>query len=202
MSIHRFSLLTDGSSDRALVPILEWLVRSHAPEITFSILWADLRRLRKPPRGLKERVEAALALYPCDVLFIHRDTEGEQRQARVAEIANALSQIDSEDFHSVHVIPVRMQEAWLLIDEQSIRLAAGNPNGAEPLDLPRVRRLETLPDPKQILYDALRTACGLTGRRLENFVAKEMKRSSVRVAELIEDYSPLLQLSAFDVLVV
>ena len=29
------------------------------------------------PRGLSERIRAAVELYPCDLLFIHRDAEGE-----------------------------------------------------------------------------------------------------------------------------
>ena len=87
-----------------------------------------------------------------------------------------------------------MQEAWLLIDEAALRGAAGNPNGKDPLDLPGIETLEGLPNPKQILYDLLRQASGLGGRRLRSF---NERLSGHRVAELIEDFRPLYRLTAF-----
>ena len=51
----------------------------------------------------------------------------------------------------VCVVPVRMQEAWLLIDEAALRRAAGDPNGTQPLAMPDVQRLEELADPKQLI---------------------------------------------------
>jgi hypothetical protein len=41
-----------------------------------------------------------------------------------------------EDMPVVCVVPVRMMEAWLLIDEMAIRRVAGNPNGRIPIELP------------------------------------------------------------------
>ena len=32
------------------------------------------------------------------------------------------------------IVPVRMTEAWLLLDESAIRRVAGRPHGDEPLD--------------------------------------------------------------------
>jgi hypothetical protein len=54
-----------------------------------------------------------------------------------------------------------MTEAWLLIDERPIRLAAGNPNGTQNLDLPDIRTLEDIPNPKHVLRGALLAATGL-----------------------------------------
>ena len=87
-----------------------------------------------------------------------------------------------------------MTEAWLLFDEAAIRRAAGNPNGAMPLDLPPLDRLERLPDPKRVLFDAIRTASGRTRRRLKKLNEAE---SRARLAELLRDFSPLRQLDAF-----
>ncbi|MHC5613360.1 MAG: hypothetical protein ACYTXA_20770 [Nostoc sp.] len=95
------------------------------------------------------------------------------------------------------VIPVRMQEAWLLFDEAALRKAAGNPSGRQALQLPDICRLEQLPDPKDILYGLLCEASGLRGRRLKQFSVNERVH---RLAELIDDFSPLRALSAFQLL--
>ena len=87
-----------------------------------------------------------------------------------------------------------MTEAWLLIDEQAIRSAADNPNGTDPLNLPEIRRLEALADPKQVLYDALKKACGLRAGRREKFPVRERV---YQIPNYIDDFSPLRQLSAF-----
>jgi len=90
-----------------------------------------------------------------------------------------------------------MTEAWLLIDESAIREASGNPNGRTPLALPRTRDLEKLPDPKELLYELLRQASELSGRRLAKFKPDECVH---RLAELIDDFSPLCGLPAFKLL--
>ena len=87
-----------------------------------------------------------------------------------------------------------MGEAWLLIDEAAIRMASGNPISRSPLILPSISRLESLPDPKNILYGLIRKASGLRGRRLKNLGVNKCVH---RVAELINDFTPLRQLSAF-----
>ncbi len=67
------------------------------------------------------------------------------------------------------VVPIRMTEACLLLDEQEIRQVAGNPNGKVPLRLPAVRKVESIPDPKALLRETLCRASGLNGRRLDKF---------------------------------
>lgn len=189
----RFTLITDGSSDAVLLALLDWVLRQHCdclPQPT----WADLRRVRQPTRRLEDRVTLALALYPCDLLFVHRDAEKEPRATRVEEIRRAVEGIESP---AICVVPVRMQEAWLLFDGQAIRQAAGNPRGRSRLALPRVDRLEHEADPKDLLHGLLRDASGLSGRRLKDF-------SSARAAHLlgqyITDYAPLRCLPAFKAL--
>lgn len=191
----RYTLLSDGSSDRALMPILTWLLREHSPHLPIQAQWADLGRLPKPPKNLAEKIDRSLDLYPCDLLFIHRDAEGESYESRVAEINAALCQVTSPlQASPICVIPIRMIEAWLLIDEQAIRKAAGNPNSKKRLDMPNADRLEDLPDPKEKLYDLFRLASELHGRRLKKFQIRDRVH---RLADLIEDFSPLRQLSAF-----
>jgi len=134
-------------------------------------------------------------LYPCDVLFLHRDAEGQGRERRLQEIQEgvAASSVARACPH-VPVIPVRMMEAWLLIDESAIRKAAGNPNGRVALKIPKVRSLEDEPDPKDVLYALLRVASELTGRRLDKL---NVRKCATKVADYIEDFSPLYNLEAF-----
>jgi hypothetical protein len=87
-----------------------------------------------------------------------------------------------------------MTEAWFMFDEAKIRHAAGNPAGTITLQTPSFRRIEDLPDPKGILYELLQLATELSPRRLKRF---SPIHAYYRLAELIEDFSPLRQLPAF-----
>lgn len=186
----RSTLLTDGSSDRALLPLLRWVLARHAQPV-FDLVWADLRPLR-PSHKLASRLRWALEYYPCELLFVHRDAEGEGREQRAAQIRSVLREWPTQP--AVCVVPVRMQEAWLLFDEQALRVAAGNPRGRMDLGLPRMQAVEGLPAPKQRLHDLLRRASGLPGRRLRRFDAG---RAVHRLAESIKDFSALRALLAF-----
>lgn len=193
----RFTLVTDGSSDVVLLPILTWLLRTSGVMLALQPVWADTRRVNLPPRAsLRDRLSAALDLYPCDLLFVHRDAERKPRQQRMAEIQRAIEQLPAElaQPKAVCVVPVRMQEAWLLFDETAIKQAAGNSAFRGSLDLPPIRELEAVPDPKTVLHECLRRASGLHGRRLRTFPARQR---AIRVAELIDDFSPLRVLPAF-----
>ena len=191
----RYTLLADGSSDRALLPILTWLLRQSCGAIPIEAEFADLRRLPHPPKKLSERIHWSVELYPCDLLFVHRDAESAPIEKREAEIRKAIEESSMEDSVCVVcVVPVRMQEAWLLIDEAALRRAAGNPNGTQPLAMPDVQRLEELADSKQLIRDLLRQASELQGRRLERF---NWRSSAHRVAEMIGDFSVLYRLAAF-----
>ena len=192
----RYTLLSDGSSDRALLPILTWLLREHCKEVAIQEEWADLRRLRQIPKTLAGRIQMALELYPCDLLFVHRDAEKQSPAMRFDEIKQALEEARRAVTipPSVSVVPVRMQEAWLLFDETALRQAVGNSSGSVRLSLPAISRLEQLPDAKKILYELLRQASECSGRRLEqlsvNFCAQ-------RVPEFVPSFAPLRRLSAF-----
>lgn len=190
----RFTLLTDGSSDRALIGVLKWLLWQHLPRtVAIQAEWADLSRLPRRPRGLAERLSHAVALYPCDLLFVHRDAERAPRQKRIEEIGLALA-ASGRTVRNIGVVPVRMTEAWLLFDEVAIRQAAGNPNGREPLDLPRLPTIEDLPNPKARLHQLVRHASGRSARRWRRL---NIGATVKRVADLITDFSPLRRLPAF-----
>ena len=196
MEVLRITLVADGSSDRALLPILVWLLRANFGPIPIQSDFADLRRLPNPPGKLFERIAKSIELYPCDLLFVHRDAERDPIDKREEEIRESLEQCEVDTPPVVCVIPVRMQEAWLLIDESALRKAAGNPRGGQPLILPDTKKLEELPDPKQILYSLLSVASGLRGRRLERF-NRDLGSYVHRVADRIGDFGPLRRLAAF-----
>lgn len=188
------TLVSDGSSDRALIPVLEWLLRTHGVYSAERIEWYDPSRFKRPPKSLSERIGHAVENYPCDLLYIHRDAEDVGLSRRVAEIRTALGVDSSRKVPAVLVIPVRMMEAWLLFDEACIRQAAGCPRGNTPLDLPKLTSCEDLADPKERLHQYLRAATEKRGRHLKKF---NVDSAIHRVAELIPDFSPLRKLPAF-----
>ena len=188
-----FSLLTDGSSDVVLLPILRWLLQQHLPNYTLQGEWADVRPFAC--RTLTDKIIRAIEIYPSNLLFVHRDAEKEPKEHRYREIQQALERTSPTlAVPIVCVVPVRMQEAWLLFDTPAIRHAANNPNGRASLNLLQRNRLEELADPKEDLYALLRQASGLHGRRLRAFSEPVHAR---RVADYIEDYASLRMLSAF-----
>jgi hypothetical protein len=194
MSSLRYTLLTDGSSDRALIPIINWLLRQYLVNHEIQSEWADLSRLPMPPKDLSKRIEFAVTLYPCDVLFIHRDAETHSLEHRSQEIEEKLNSLIQLQVSAIKVIPVRMTEAWLLFNEGAIRTAASNPSGKIFIELPNANNLESIPDPKAVLHDALKQASQLSGRRLKKF---RPHNCVYRISELIDDFSPLRTLSAF-----
>jgi hypothetical protein len=195
MSEIRYTLLAEGSSDRALLPIITWMLRCHLNNFAIQSASADLSRLRQPPKDLVDRIKLSLYLYPCDVLFVHRDTDNQGMDQRSHEIETAIAKLELESAPPIiGVIPIRMMEAWLMFDEAIIRRVAGNPSGREPLSLPQLKQVESIADPKNRLNSVLRAASGLSGRRSKNF---KPSRELHRITELIDDFSPLRQLSAF-----
>ena len=176
------TLVTDGSSDVVLLPILDWLLTQVTPA-EVELRWADTRGLTTSPQ-LAEKLAVATRLYPCAILFVHRDAENQDPELRYTEIQAAIA----TGLTHVCVVPVRMQEAWLLHNEAALREAADRPSGTTPLALPPRARWEQLPDPKSTLYAALRTANGGTGRRARTF---RPARAAHRLADLITDWSPI-----------
>ena len=191
----RFTIIGDGPTDRALVPIVTWVLHQ-IPSNAKRGLVVNFTAARGPAGlSLQSRLPVALRDFPSNVFFIHRDAEREPLAARVAEIEAAVRMLRHR---FVPLVPVRMTEAWLLIDIAAIRRAADNPNGTVPLPMPPIARLESLPDPKETCNSLLIQASEKSGRRRERFNRPaELGFRRIRIAELIGDFSPLRQLPAF-----
>ena len=194
----RYTLVADGSSDKALLPILTWLLKHSGVACPIQAAFADLAKYRKTD-SLSDKIKLGLHFYECDLLFVHRDAEREPREKRLDEIRNAIKNLPKQIHPPAYVcvIPVRMQETWLLIDVEAVRLAAGNPNGSTPISLPKLSKLESIPDPKKILHDLLIAASGRTGRKLSKY---SPRKDAVKIANFIDDFSPLKCLPAFQAL--
>ncbi len=193
----RYTLVSDGPTDRALLPIIDWVLLAlpSIEERGIEPRWADLRNLDRGA-GLAGKVAQALHHYPCDVLFVHRDAESSEpavRRHRLEEIRRAMP---PHTVPCIPIVPVRMTEAWLLIDRQAICRAADNPASRADLSLPPLRRLEQESDPKELLHELLIAASEFTGRRRDK-IRGELSWRRVRVAEYIDDFSPLRRLAAF-----
>ncbi len=155
-----FLLVCDGSSDGALV--------THIRRLLFAIgacepdgnFWTQ-------GRYLVDKIRNGVASQGnVDLVFVHRDAESADSERRYQEIEDA---IQNASFHRrwVGVVPVRMTEAWLLLDDHAIRDAVRKPNGTIPLSLPLPHECEQRADPKAILEAAFITASETTGRRRE-----------------------------------
>jgi hypothetical protein len=192
MRVLTFTVVADGASDRALIPIVEWLLLIKLPDDQpFVVRIAE--GVPPPKDGLSARVKYAQKMYPCDAMLIHRDSENIPWADRVAEIQRTADELNLQSW--LPIVPVRTTEAWLLLDQVSIRRAASNPNGDVALNLPKRSRWTTESDPKSVLFAALKTASELKGRRLEKFDVYEAR---ARVASLINDFGELRGIPSFD----
>lgn len=193
MKALRHTLVSDGPTDANLIPIIDWTLKRAAGVPLSEGVHADFWRLPEKPQNTTDRLLKAVELFPCEILFVHRDAERELSQVRNDEIRQAFDQAGIQ-LPAVTIIPVRMLEAWLCFDEGAIRKASGNPAGKSPLHLPPLKRVESRPDPKADLLEALLAASELTGRRRKKF---NTSRAFWRLVDCIEDFSPLRELPSF-----
>ena len=172
----RFLFICEGSSDTPLVDhIQRLLIRCGQPDPDGETWHLGGRVADKIRQGL----EAAGGL---DLLFVHRDADNAGAEARYQEIEAAVREVVQDGMSWIGVVPVRMTEAWLLLDEAAIRKVVGKPGGRAPLDLPAPEHAERVADPKERLRDALLTASGNRGRRRRRF-ARELPRLRRRLLQ-------------------
>ena len=183
------TLLTDGSSNLVLSDSAMALRESRDRPGRGSVGGsARTANATVRPSGANQR---AVELYPVPTA---PGASGRRKQP-ASDRFDEIEQANRTGLPHVCVVPVRMQESWLLHDESALRRAAGRPSGTEPLDLPPAKSWEILPDPKDVLHRALTIrASGAKGRRAKQF---KPQVAAHRLANLIEDWSPLRRLPAF-----
>ena len=193
----RYTLIADGSSDKALMNIIKWLLDDLYPKIPNKGTFAEFRNLKHPPKkgDVKGQIEFAKFLYPFDILFYHRDAETNKKNIIDDRIAEIIKHLNEELIpKTIFIIPIKMMENWLLFDETAIKKAAGNRNYNKILGLPPISSIENVSDPKIFLHELLREVSGLKSRQLKNF---NVHQAVHLVAENITDFSILRQLSSF-----
>jgi hypothetical protein len=96
MTPHRCTLVSDGSSDRVLIPILSWLLRQYVVGSRISVQWFDPSVPGRRAKTLAEKLKQAMEFYPCRLLFVHRDSESEPYGRREEEIDSAWASLHSQ----------------------------------------------------------------------------------------------------------
>lgn len=141
----RITYLCEGSSDEGVARHIEQAAALCGVDATVSC--PDLARLGdRVGRSTVDKLRAIRALGgSCDLAVVHRDADREGVAARRDEIAAAVEAVLPGVPH-VCVVPVTMLEAWLLLDEATIRQVAENPRGRVRLDLPKPGNVERIAD--------------------------------------------------------
>ncbi|BCB88018.1 hypothetical protein Psuf_053310 [Phytohabitans suffuscus] len=149
--------------------------------------------------GSRIRAGSELVGEQVDVIVVHRDADNAGAATRRTEIEGALR---GNNLASalVPVIPVRMTEAWLLLDETAIRRVAGNPRGKNDLGLPKVHQAESVADPKELLNQCLLAAANVTGRRRDS-LRKRFSQNRRQLLERLDRNGPITQLPSWRILV-
>jgi hypothetical protein len=185
------AIVCDGTSDLCLQDIVEWITDTAFPDQAFRIFPA--REVIPAHSSLTDRLQKAYNSYEPNIIVCHRDAETMSLEDRVFEISTAQYALNLQ-IPVVPAVPVRMIESWLLTDEGAIRSAADNRNGKSDLNLPSHNTIEILKDPKEVLFSALKTACGLPPQRLKKF---NQNRARSRIASFIKNFETLRALASF-----
>lgn len=185
----------DGPSDAPIAEHIEWLCAQAGRPITVTA--PDLRRLPSPPGlSIEARMRAAWKLDDTyQIVFVHRDAENQDPVLRFSEVRAGIDAV-APGHPAVPVVPIRMTEAWLLLDEGEIRRVAGRPDGVTPLGLPEIGQIEQVADPKQILASALVRAAEVQGRRLRRFQGRFSEHRRLLLSRL-DRMGPVNDLAAW-----
>jgi len=192
----RIAFLGEGTSDNGIAPHIERLAAERG--IRSSVTVPDFARLgSKVGHSVPEKLCALRGFGDeYDLVVVHRDADNAGYEARADEISQVILAEWAEVEH-VPAIPVRMLEAWLLLDEQAIRQVAENPNGRMTLELPKVAAVERIADPKNLLKEILAKASGLSGRRFDQF-QRRFPQHRLRLLELLDPHGAVLALPSWE----
>lgn len=110
MEALKYTLIGDGSSDKSLINIIEWLLNDLFPELPTKWTYADFTYIKNPPgKGdIKNQIAVADQYFPFDLLFYHRDAEGSHKNIvseRKEEVYKAVP--DGYYAKTICVVPYR-----------------------------------------------------------------------------------------------
>ena len=189
----------EGTSDQPLADIVEYLFVER--DVTLRLSRPDFSVIEQVGRDVESKLLTGGRLMgkPIDVAVVHRDADSAGRDSRCDEIQRAV-QASEIGCNFVPIIPVKMTEAWLLLDEREIRIVAGNPNGRDDISLPKASEVERLADPKHLLKTALSRAASARGRRRDT-VERRFPQHRRQLLERLDLHGPVTVLSSWQALV-
>ena len=198
MKVFRYALLAEGNSDSSLIPMLTWLLERSGVSVPIVPAQVDKSLLLKQPKQshlsyLGWRIQQCLKSYPCELLFVHRDSDTFNREDRVTEIQAAHKEaIQNAGQPFACAVPVQKLEAWLMADPKAICALCRNPDAQKKFAFLKLHELEGEAHAKQKLNELLFEVSELN--------KKKFARSGIipeLIIEYIDDFSPLLKLPAF-----
>ncbi len=189
----------EGTSDQPLADIVEYLFAERGRTLRLSK--PDFTVLRAVRRDVRSKLVAGARLMdaPFDVAVVHRDADNAGWEERRDEIEQAIT-LAGIECGCIPVIPIRMTEAWLLLDEQEIRDVAGNPNGHNAIPLPKIHEVEGVANPKVLLQHCLLQAASVRGRRRQT-AATRFPQHRRQLLERLDMHGPVTRLSSWKMLV-
>jgi hypothetical protein len=158
----------------------------------------DPRILRINGRTVEDRLRYLLAQdVDPELVFIHRDAENQGRDVRVDEIRAGATAAGVTAERVVPVVPVRMTEAWLLLDEIAIRRAAGRPTSTNNLNMPAIGEVERMANPKERLAELLLAAGAPAGHRRRSQFERDFGAHRRLLLERLDLDGPINRLTAW-----
>ena len=201
--IIQFLFVCEGSSDGALVHHIQRLLIEYGATEANGVPFHSGTRLTDSGTPLTNKVRQGLKLSVSpDLLFVHRDadhhrdTHAAGAEKRYEEIVAAVQSASYGDRY-VGIVPVRMTEAWLLLNECEIRRVAGNPGGRDDLGLPTVQKVEKIADPKNLLKEVLLRAESSKSPRRRKIFGKKFGEHRRQLIENLPVGGPLEHLDSW-----
>ncbi len=168
----RLAVYVEGNSDESFLPALikrtaEWVLGQSGNSVTVDVRDPKVIKLSSTPAARDRAIlEVARVAHSYHALIVHSDadkrTQSKALKERYQPGYNLVLQAKEQDKlcqHLLPIIPVRMIEAWMLVDYEALREVIGTEVKESDLHLPRkAKQVEALPDPKQIFNEVIRRA--------------------------------------------
>lgn len=192
-------LVTEGSTDRRF---LNSVVKRTFERLTFEC-WRDVEILDVVPLTIHKSTFAADVLaaareghqeHGINVLCVHADadadTDEDAYNYRIAPALEAVAQhTEALCSNLVPIVPVQMQEAWLLADKALLKRQIDTE--MSDYDLGLHRHPEQIADPKHTIENAIRIA---------RQPRTKLRRKDLRIAELYQPIGQSIRLEALSAL--